>query len=451
MQPLDITHDVLVIGAGLSGLVAAHRLHAQGASVRVLEARERVGGRALTVPLGAGRVDLGGQWLSPTQDRLAALARELSVTTRPQERAGETLLVRADRRARTWLSRVPGAHALELARRLRALDAMSRTVPGDAPQRAEMARAWSQQSLGDWISANVRTDQARESLQLLNALHLGVEIEEVSLLSFLHIMGATSGLTGSELDGSEVSFVGGAQLLCERLARILRDRIQLGQRVTRIDRRDDAIEIVCGARRERGRYAILALSPALIAGLDAQPPWPAERRNFQSAPRTMAPVIKCALAYSEPFWRSASLSGEAYHSHGLVRAVVAHSEPAQPALMAFVIGDAARSISGLPNDERQRRVVDAVAELFGPSARAPLAYVDKDWSADELSGGCVAVAGVGAPDAHWAALRKPIGRVHFAGTETAVRWPNYLDGAVEAGQRAADEVLGALRENQSGA
>jgi monoamine oxidase len=71
--------DVIVIGGGVAGLVAARRLHQRGRTVRVLEARERVGGRVLSQQVGREVLDLGGQWIGPTQDRLAELARELGV------------------------------------------------------------------------------------------------------------------------------------------------------------------------------------------------------------------------------------------------------------------------------------------------------------------------------------------------------------------------------------
>ena len=445
MLPSKVMCDVLVVGAGLSGLVAARRVCAGGASVRVLEARERVGGRTLTVPLGAGLADLGGQWLSPTQDRLAALARELGVPTHLQDRTGETLLVRGPQRARTWLARIPGAHVLELAYRLRTIGRMVAAVPADEPQRAARAQSFREQTLGDWISSTVRTDRARESLRLLTALHLGVEVDEVSLLYFLHVMGATSGVTGAGQGGGEERFVGGAQTLCTQLAEPLGDRVQLGHPVTRLRWREGAVELFGGDRWIRARRAILAMPPALIGALDVTPPWPAARRQLHRA-QTMSPVIKCALAYNEPFWREAGLSGEAYHSHGLVRAVVDHSAPdgRQPALMAFVTGASARAVSGLPGAVRRAQIIEAMVELFGEPARAVIDYADKDWPADDLSAGCVAVMGKGAPDDCFSALRQPVGPVHFAGTETAVRWPHYLDGAIEAGQRAADEVLAAL-------
>ena len=85
--------DVAVIGGGLAGLVAARELVAGGVAPVVLEARERVGGRTLNEDLGDGKVvEIGGQWLGPTQDRLAALAAELGVETYPTYIDGENLL-----------------------------------------------------------------------------------------------------------------------------------------------------------------------------------------------------------------------------------------------------------------------------------------------------------------------------------------------------------------------
>src|SRR3954462_6642340 len=74
--------DVVVVGAGFAGLTAARAVARAGKSVVVLEARDRVGGRTLNHALGGGEViEVGGKWIGPTQDRLAALADGLGVKT----------------------------------------------------------------------------------------------------------------------------------------------------------------------------------------------------------------------------------------------------------------------------------------------------------------------------------------------------------------------------------
>src|SRR5690242_11190524 len=85
--------DVAIVGAGLAGLVAARRLVAAGVEPLVLEARERVGGRMLNEEIGDGKVvEVGGQWIGPTQERLAALAAELGVGTFPTHDQGRHLI-----------------------------------------------------------------------------------------------------------------------------------------------------------------------------------------------------------------------------------------------------------------------------------------------------------------------------------------------------------------------
>lgn len=444
--------DAIVIGAGLSGLVAARRLAAGGASVRVLEARDRVGGRTLSVPLGHGIADLGGQWITPTQDRVAALADELGAARFAQHRAGSPVLVAhaaAPGRSRL-LSRLPLVHYLELAQRIRQLERMSAQVPAHAPETAPRAADWDALTLQQWLDAHVYTGRARDMLTLLAHLHFAAEPAELSLLYVLHALQAASGLTGtSDFAGGELRFEGGAQSLSGRLAAALGERICLDQAVTRIEQDPAAVTVLCGpgaARAHRARRVILALAPALADRIAVAPPWPGPRAALQRGTR-MAPVIKCALAYARPFWRERGLSGEAYSLAGVVRAVVDHSgahDGGQPALLAFIMGDAARRLAHATADQRRRAVVHELAGMLGAEAARPLAYADKSWPGDPWSAGGVAVMGPGVLGGAGGALRAPVGRIHFAGTETAVRWPHYMDGAVEAGERAAAEVLAHL-------
>jgi monoamine oxidase len=163
----------------------------------------------------------------------------------------------------------------------------------------------------------------------------------------------------------------------------------------------------------------------------------------------MGSIIKCVLAYERPFWRQAGLSGEAVSDRGPVRLVFdACPRDHSPAmLIAFVPGDDARRLSQVDAATRKQAVVDSVVRFFGPDAATPAAYIDKDWVADPWSGGCyVGIMPPGVMTELGAALRQPCGRLHFAGTETAIRWAGYMDGAIESGLRAADEVDARLHD-----
>jgi Flavin containing amine oxidoreductase len=147
--------DVVVVGAGFSGLSAARQIARAGRSVLVLEARDRVGGRVVNKSLGHGEiVEAGGQYIGPTQDRMAALAREYRVETYPTYDEGSLVaIVRGSRRV--------GGFEPELAREyhrlISLLDAMSREVPVDAPWRAARAREWDSQTIQTWLEANTKS------------------------------------------------------------------------------------------------------------------------------------------------------------------------------------------------------------------------------------------------------------------------------------------------------
>lgn len=440
--------DVVVIGAGLSGLVAGRRLAAGGASVRVLEARDRVGGRTLSVPLAGGLADLGGQWITPTQDRVAALADELAVERFAQYRDGTMLLVgRAPSGpAMNWLDRLPLVHHLELGHRIRQLDRLAGRISPEAPAAAAGAPGWDRMTLQQWLDARVRTGRARDMLTLLAHLHFAAEPAELSFLYVLHALRSTGGVVGtSAFADGEMRLAGGAQRLSIRLAEGLGDRVRLGRPVTGIEHGARALTVWCGPEAHRARFAVLALPPALADGIQVQPPFPAARASLQAS-MPLGPVIKCVLAYARPFWRERGLSGEAYSPAGPVRAVVDHTGPRgrSPALQAFVVAGQARRLSACTAEERRQEVTRALVAMFGDDAGQPVAYADENWPRDPWSAGCVSIMGPGTLTRCHHALRAPVGRIHFAGTETALRWPHYLDGAVEAGERAAAEVLARL-------
>lgn len=435
--------DAIVVGAGLSGLVAARRLAAAGVSLAVLEARDRVGGRTLSLPLGQGVADLGGQWITPSQTRVLALADELGVERFAQYRDGQAIMVE-DRPPSLW-TRL--RTALALGRHIRKIERMRRRVQPGHPDQASDAARWDAMTFADWL-ARVRSARARESLTLIARLHFAAEPGDMSLLHVLHALQAGSGLVGSEaFAGHEVRVVGGAQRLSLRLAEdlaTLGTSVHLGQAVLRVADTGDAVAVTCADATYRARLLILAMPPAAIARLAVSPPWPPTHASLHQG-MTLGPVIKHVLAYDRPFWRERGLSGEVYDARGPVSAVVDHTDAAgaQPALQAFVLGAQARRLSALDAGARHQVIVEALVDALGPEAGQPVAHAGYDWAADPWTAGCVGLLGPGMLRGH-PALRAPVGRIHVAGSETAVRWPSYMDGAVEAGERAAAEVLARL-------
>lgn len=445
---LSPDYDAIVIGAGLAGLTAARRLAEAGRKVHVLEARDRVGGRTSTAALAGGAVDLGGQWIGPGQRRVLALARELGVSTFPQHHLGRKVMCLGEDRStyRGLLPRLRLRALLDLALAMQRIDWRARKVPAEAPWSAPEAAVWDRESAGAWLDRLARTPEARAVLEVAAQAVFAAETSALSLLYFLFYVRSGQGmsaLTSIRRGAQQDRFVGGAQQLSEHLAARLEGHVRLDSPVLALAQDERGVAIRAPGGTLRARAAVLAVPPALARGIDFAPALPPGRARLH-AEMPMGSVVKCVVAYERPFWREQGYSGEAIFDRGPVRAVFDDCGPdgSHPALLAFVLGEAARGFGALPEAERQGQVVQALVRAFGDAAARPVAYLDKDWTADPWSAGCyVGLMPPGLMTAAGQALRRPCGRVHFAGTETALRWAGYLDGAIESGERAAAEVL----------
>ena len=114
-------------------------------------------------------------------------------------------------------------------------------------------------------------------------------------------------------------------------------------------------------------------------------------------------------------------------------------------LLGFVVGDAARRFDTLAAGTRRRAVLDAFARLFGGRAARPRELIEQNWSTEQWTRGCYAgYMPPGVWSAYGAALRAPVGSIHWAGTETSDVFNGYMDGAVRSGERVAEAVSGRL-------
>lgn len=446
--------DVIVVGAGMAGLSAADRLSAAGNSVLVLEGRNRVGGRVLNEALDPADptqiVEVGGQWLGPTQHRARALAQRLGLPLHPTYDQGQRLLERHGGRLTRYRGDIPPLKPLVLADFGQAqvrLDRMAKRVALDAPWTAPRAGHRDSMTFATWLSRNVFTHEARRLLRSALKVVWACEPHDVSLLHvlfYIHSAGGLDDLIGTSGGAQQDRVVGGTYLLAERLARELDDRVLLGRPVRRIGQDGEGVTVVAdGGDDLRARRVIVAVPPTLAARIDYAPALPAARDQLtQRMP--MGSVIKCMAVYDEPFWRRHGLSGQAISTEGPVSAVFDNSPPGgSPGVMlGFLDGREVRRLSPASPEERRDVVVGAFTRLFGPRAARPQRYLDKDWSTEPFTRGCyAAVMPPGAWTGFGPALRAPVGRIHWAGTETATIWNGYIDGAIRSGEDAAAKVL----------
>jgi monoamine oxidase len=197
----------------------------------------------------------------------------------------------------------------------------------------------------------------------------------------------------------------------------------------------------------RAKYVVVAVPPTLALRIDFDPILPALRDGLlQHQPQ--GTLTKVEAFFHEPWWRHRGLSGAAVSTVGPAKTTfdVSPKDGKIGGLLGFVGGDEARKYSGRP-EALKHAVLDNFATLFnkGKKVPTPTSVVVHEWSRDEWTRGCpVAIAAPGTVTEYGRHIGQPIGRIHWAGTETAVFWHGYMDGAVRSGQRAAAEVRAKL-------
>lgn len=442
-------YDVIVIGAGYAGLTATHELRKADKNVLLLEARDRVGGRVHTQRFNDGSyVDLGGAWVGPTQDRIYALAREFGVETFKTFDTGKsTQLFRGQvKRYKGLIPPLPIGALLSLDMAIKAMNKLAKTVDLAEPWRTPNARQLDSMTLATWMQRQMRFSVARQFFKIAAEAIWAADPAEVSLLHALFYVKSGRNLDTlmNVKDGAqEERFVGGAQTTADRMATQFADQIAYNSPVRAILQDGERIRVVTDQTTYVARRVVVTVPPALQSRIDFQPLLPAQRAQLiQRMP--MGSVWKCYAIYDKPFWRNQGLNGLAATTNGHVTVTFDNSpkDGSQGVMMGFVLGNQAKEFAGLSDEDRKRSALNAFATFFGPEALTPVRYLDHSFMNEEWSRGCYAgIPGPGFWTTLGPALRQPVGRIHWAGTETSDVWNGYIDGAVRSGERVAREVI----------
>ena len=455
--------EVIVIGAGLAGLAAARKFVAAGKDVLVVEARERVGGRTWNHPVASstrgGIVEIGGQWVGPQQDRVLAYIAELGLSTFKTHDTGNYLDYRGGRTTQyghifpdplnLGLNRIPPtdpAGAADAEAAIVRLDQMAGTVPLDDPTQAPNAVAWDSMTMQSWIDQNVLTSGGAALVTLAIESVFSVEPRDVSLLHVLFYIASAGSLenlinTGGGAQDSRI--VGGSQLISIRMAQALGPRVLLNAPVFRIDQSDSSVTVRGETFSASGKRVVVAVPPAIAARIRYYPLLPALRDQMtQRMP--MGSVIKVQCVYPAPFWRDAGLNGQATSDTGPVKITFDNSPPDAEygVMMGFMEASDGRAATELTLEQRRQATIDCFVRYFGDAAANPLEYIELSWMNQEWTRGCYGgVFGPGAWLDFGKTLRAPVGRIHWAGTETATVWNGYMEGAIRSGERVVEEIL----------
>lgn len=397
--------QVLVVGAGLSGLAAAYRLHRAGVDVAVLEARERVGGRAWRLPVGDTFFDAGCEALDHEHAALRSLAAEVGVPVWE---------------APPWSSDPPedlqGADAELFDEFEQAVNGLAARVDPDHPDELQGAAELDAQSLAGWLEERRASRRVLEAVENWIAVASStVSTKEMSLLAYavkLAARAAPSGLT--------LRFDGGPSALADRLLAELDGRVESGKAVAGVEDDGGGVGVrLLEGTVERAERVVVAVPLTSQQDLRFAPQLPEHRQRALAEARYGRVLKEAAVFDGEAPVPSPEVSADGHFY------AAAHD----PRLLVRFAGAGAA----------QREV-----DLAGAGLR-PAAQVKVDWSAEPWTRGSYLILGPGHLLRWGQRLGEPHGRVHFAGVERSTL-KSYMEGAVRAAEEVVAEVLDALRE-----
>ncbi len=435
------TMDVIVIGAGLAGLSAARRLKERGASVTVVEARARIGGRVHTERLQSGHVvDHGAQFLSDAHRRLSALVDEVGLTRVARGKAGQYAYFRSPA-AKPAMSE-DGQLPLSLWAELDALQMYWRIGRHQKSSGQANRALWDTLTAAKYLRELAFTHEAYDFLAGFLEGELCAAIDTVSARELIEQAASVGGRQG-EADSAQWFLAEGTGPLADHLAGSLGASLVLNAPVMRVNQDTDRVTVKTAHTDYRARHLIVTAPPQLYGAMGILPHLP-ENRQRVIAGYQPGSVIKTALVFEKPWWREQGLSGSLLSPGAICNAGLDASPPDGRAgtLVLFSTSASGRRLGQTTSEsDRIEKVIEWLRSVAGPNVPAPIAGRSVDWNADPWSlGGYASRRGLGG----WAAgadLFAPVGNIHFAGTETAIEWRSFMEGALQSAERAADAIL----------
>jgi monoamine oxidase len=447
---MPIETDVIIVGAGFSGLYAAKTLLEQGIhNFFVLEAKAKLGGRVQSAQIEENlTIDLGGQWVSSKQKRMMRLINELHLETVSSYSSGKDIYEFLHRKVSKNGSLPPVGFKglLELLKVKVTFNRLFKKISSEKPWESSIAAELDIESMDSWINKQFLHPTAKSYFKMIAQEGACVKLQDISFLDTLWCM-KTTGSIDNMLSAEEKWLRDGAQSIAEKLSESFRANIRFNSPVTHIDFSRSDVLVKTSKETFSTKQVIITVPIHITNKIIFEPPLPKERMLMVDSLPTST-VIKTILVYPDPFWRDKELSGSYFSDTSCIQLAVDTSDKKNEGgiLTLFTTGERAKELGDLNFEQRKDRILHNLESIFGESAQHPLHYIEKDWSKEEwIRGGYGTHFPSGMLSKYGHFLTQPVGPLHWAGTETATEWRLYMEGALQSGERAAQEVINLLK------
>ena len=443
--------DVVVVGAGPAGLMAARTLHAAGLSTIVLEARDRVGGRTWSQEIDGAFLEIGGQWVSPDQTVLLELLEELGMETFTRYREGASIYLDRDGGRHEFTGEMfpaPEHTVAEMQRIIGTLDELAAAIGPAEPWAHPSARELDTVTFNEWLRSQTEDAAARENIAIFLAGGMLTKPDHGFSALQAVLMAASAGSFSNLVDEDFIldrRVVGGMQSVSEAMeTRLPADSVQLSTPVRTIAWHHDGGATVFSDRvTVRAREVIVAVPPNLYSRISFEPALPRLQHQMHQH-QSMGLVIKVHAVYDRPFWREHGLSGTGFGPNEIVQEVYDNTnhQDRRGTLVGFVSDEKADEMFSLSVQQRREAILRSLAAYLGKEALTPEVYYESDFGAEEWTRGAYAASfDVGGLSRYGAHQRSAVGPLHWACSDLAAEGYQHVDGALRQGRRAAEDVV----------
>ena len=447
MQNLD--RDVVIVGAGPSGLTAARELKKAGLSVAVLEARDRVGGRTWTDTIDGAMLEIGGQWVSPDQTALMELLDELGLKMYSRYRDGESVYIGADGKATRYTGEtfpVSETTKAEMDKLVAILDELAAEIGPTEPWAHPKARELDTISFHHWLRQNSNDEEACNNIGLFIAG--GMLTKPAHAFSALQaiLMAASAGSFTHLTDEDFIldkRVIGGMQQVSLLQAAELGSDVVLNSPVRSINWEDNNVTVVSDGATVNARYVIMAVPPNLYSRVSFNPPLP-RRQHQMHQHQSLGLVIKVHAVYETPFWREEGLSGTGFSAGALVQEVYDNTNhgDTRGTLVGFVSDEKADAVFELSAEDRRQAILESIAGFLGEKALTPEVYYESDWGSEEWTRGAYASSyDLGGLHRYGKDQHANVGPIYWSSSDLAAEGYQHVDGAVRMGQATAARIV----------
>lgn len=448
-----LERDVVVIGAGPSGLTAAHELRKAGRTVAVLEARDRVGGRTWTERMDGATIEIGGQWISPDQTALYSLIEELGIGTYERHKDGASVYIDADGTRTVYTGDdfpVAASTVAEMDKLVAEMDRITAEVDPDAPWDHPRAEELDRTSFHDWLRTLSTDEAACDNVGLFIAG--GMLTKPAHTFSALQalLMSSSAGSFSNLVDEDFIldrRIVGTMQGVSIAMAEVLGEDVFLDNPVLRLEWSEDGGVTAHGVDvTVNARAVVVAVPPNLYSRISYDPPLP-RRQHVAHQHQSMGLVIKVHAVYPTPFWREEGLSGTCFAPGAVVQEVYDNTYLGESTgtLVGFISDLDADAMFELSPEERRAAVLRGIADFLGERALTPDVYYESDFGSEEWTRGAYATSyDLGGLHRFGPDQNKNVGPIYFSSSDLAGEGYQHVDGAVRMGRRTAARIVARL-------